>query len=584
MHEKGGKMAFNFNRHRDFQRIYDEFCNYYKNRAKGETEYYDWLRALKIDESKPYGWARESFTWAKDMLRPLKEDTENKYYAVTVGLPWRSMNGNIYKERDLIAAALSLDGKHPSLNHKNEFWFKEGNPWGTLTTKGGKYEDGAVETILQVPKTAVCPICNGAKMTELIDNKRIVNVSLEGSMEGAFEFTDPPFTLLTTDILPGIPLARIKPLEHIMVEALQVSTKNIGETRKMTKIVAKIKEDLTETRVVVDAPTGNAPVGVDRRDNTRGTFGTPVTSDNALASNTASSGNTTVRMGESPANVVMKSGSPMQDKQEACVCEPFADYKNFDDCVAKNSDKEDPAAYCGSVKAKTENVTGPLKGYTDAGPDRTKPPERSTPEAGSLPSSDDQTVVMGTSPASSRVVMGSAPVEKLVAEERVKRIKAEYAAEGLEKNLKYVESVWTEKYLKLDEELQEAKKSTMQLESVVKELRTSKADLETKFDSANEKHNKELVETRMELEDFKGRYGNATRESSKFSGLVTDLQKDNEDLKSKYHGALKLNLELSKKNTEANEDYLNLARDNEKLKEELGRTKVLAKKITRITA
>lgn len=30
--------------------------------------------------------------------------------------------------------------------------------------------------------------------------------------------------------------------------------------------------------------------------------------------------------------------------------EPFADYKDFDDCVAKNSDKEDPKAYCASIE------------------------------------------------------------------------------------------------------------------------------------------------------------------------------------------------------------------------------------------
>lgn len=34
--------------------------------------------------------------------------------------------------------------------------------------------------------------------------------------------------------------------------------------------------------------------------------------------------------------------------------EPFAGYKNFDDCVAKNQDKDDPEAYCASIKDKTE--------------------------------------------------------------------------------------------------------------------------------------------------------------------------------------------------------------------------------------
>ena len=33
---------------------------------------------------------------------------------------------------------------------------------------------------------------------------------------------------------------------------------------------------------------------------------------------------------------------------------PFANYKDFDDCTKKNSDKENPGAYCGAIKKKTE--------------------------------------------------------------------------------------------------------------------------------------------------------------------------------------------------------------------------------------
>jgi len=33
---------------------------------------------------------------------------------------------------------------------------------------------------------------------------------------------------------------------------------------------------------------------------------------------------------------------------------PFADYKDFDDCIAQNQDKIDPAAYCGKIKSEVE--------------------------------------------------------------------------------------------------------------------------------------------------------------------------------------------------------------------------------------
>jgi len=252
-------------RHRDFQRIYNEFTHYYKDTVKAESEYYQWLKALSLDEQREYAQARESFQWAKHMLKFLREDKHNKYYKVLVGFPIQSMNGNVYSERDLLATTLSIKGKHPSLNHKDEFWFSPENPrnrWGNIPVVGARFEDGAAEAIIQVPKDMICPVCHGAKMTELIDSKRIVNVSLEGTCKtgevgGAcegFEFGDPPFTLLTTDVLPGIPLARIKPLEHIMVEALQSSTKKRRKVKMQIK--AKRKEaGLSDTNPKVEPAT-----------------------------------------------------------------------------------------------------------------------------------------------------------------------------------------------------------------------------------------------------------------------------------------------------------------------------------------
>lgn len=41
--------------------------------------------------------------------------------------------------------------------------------------------------------------------------------------------------------------------------------------------------------------------------------------------------------------------------------EPFADYTDFDDCVSKNQDKEDPEAYCASIKQQVEGETYSLE-------------------------------------------------------------------------------------------------------------------------------------------------------------------------------------------------------------------------------
>lgn len=36
------------------------------------------------------------------------------------------------------------------------------------------------------------------------------------------------------------------------------------------------------------------------------------------------------------------------------ISKPFADYKNHADCVARNQDKDDPDAYCASIKHRVE--------------------------------------------------------------------------------------------------------------------------------------------------------------------------------------------------------------------------------------
>ena len=242
-------------RHTDFERIYGEFLNYYKVAGLADTEYYQWIKDMTLDETLEYGQARESLEWAKDMIKLLKEDKENKYYEVLVGFPIKSMNGNVYKERDLIAAATTMKGASPSLNHKDRFWFSDKNPrnrWGPpIEVVKGKYFNGAVECILKVPRATICPICNGKKMTELIDNRKIVNVSLEGECVGGtdvdgsckgFAFNEKTFTLLTTDVLPGIPMARIRPMESYLPfsrSSIKRGTRNKNVKKRIIKLVPK---------------------------------------------------------------------------------------------------------------------------------------------------------------------------------------------------------------------------------------------------------------------------------------------------------------------------------------------------------
>ena len=245
-------------RHTDFERIRNEFINYYKGSvAKGEEQYYQWLNALHLDERLCYSQTHEKFQWAKDMLKSVGEDAENKYYKVLVAFPLESMNGNVYHEADLREDVKTVTRGYPSLNHKDDFWFNpdcqygndifQKSKYGSVYITGAEYEDGAVEALLKVPKTTLCPI-TGEKLHKVIDDKRIVNVSLEGftASNGRFRFNEKiPFTLLMSNVLPGIPLARIFPIETKLEAYLPGLKSSIHRKIKIVGLEPKMKEEKT---------------------------------------------------------------------------------------------------------------------------------------------------------------------------------------------------------------------------------------------------------------------------------------------------------------------------------------------------
>ena len=612
----------------DFERIYNEFLSCYSTREEAEREYYSWLHALSLDESRMYSEARESFLWRKEDLQFVKEDAEAKYYEVEVGFPTKSMNGNVYRKRDLVAAALTLKGKHPSLNHKSEFWFSPRNPrnrWGNIEIVDGRFHEGICKALVRVPRTAICPICNGKPMTELIDSKRIYNVSLEGDCAGGqcgdgtcegFYFTDPPFTFLTTDVLPGIPMTRIKPLESYMPASHNSqSSINRGKENKILKIKPKIVED-TVQKIPLDpespAPSVNTRSLVDT--NFQGQWGTPITSDNKLYSHTSSSGNVNVAVGTSPGDHVMRSNTG----QLEAVAEPFADYTDFADCVAKNQDKEDPEAYCASIKQQVEakrrednapdrDVIAPMTGPVDdttvsprpedttEGPKKSKPPEFDVDQPAdapsSLPSQEKPEKEAGEEPpkATVGVKVGDAPVEQAEEpcpdgyhrneegecvpdeeiEEKVRRFKAEDKARSMEEQA----LLWEQRYRKLDREHVKLQGKSHTLEQALKR-QENRAD-----EAIRQLRNQEVT-----TGEWHKKWEREVALREEYKNQVETYQEENKRLSEKYNKSLDINLKLSKDVTKANEDYLEVARLKENLEEALRRSKKFSKKIIKLKA
>lgn len=579
----------------DFQRIYDEFVKYYKNPLVADSEYYSWLRDYGCDETKRYGEAIESLMdWGEETIRLVNEDRDAKYYEVLVSLPIKSMNGNVYTQNDLIATSMSMKGRSPSYRHMDRYWFSPRNPanrWGNLEVVDSKYYNGASKAVLRVPKSARCPDTNEL-LYRMIDGKQIVNVSLEGTNANVFEYGDPPFTLLPKDTLPGIPLARIKPLENIVAEAFQHSQSSIHieekskETSKMV-IKPKITDDKIQN-IEAEEPTDgiNTRTYVDHTD-FRGEWGTPVTSDAQIDSQ---NDNAETSMGGSvPDNYKMTSGKA---EQQETVEEPFAGYKDFADCVSKNQDKEDPKAYCGSIKGKTEHAEqqeGAEPKYPDApmkgpagdtsqprlddhkGPSKSKATSYPAPDVASPPIVKPS-IVTGTPPkgAESGVAMGNSPVEGMASlEMRRAKVNADLKAAGAEERaLK-----WEEEYNSLYPEHQRLIGRATQLQ----------ADLD-KMEADRDEANRQMHNREVERDSWHGKYEHQLALAQEYKNQLELSQQENTRITEKYQKVMAVNLEYTKKLTAAHEEYLDLAKRLENNEEALSRAKNEAKRITRIKA
>jgi len=218
-------------RHPDFEKIYRAFMKRYCGSEDNECErgrriYYAWLKKLGLNDTKPYRKPQEAFRWAKSAFNLIKQDEGVKYYKVEALFPIKSMNHFIYTEDELIRAARTLIGKPVNLNH--ESYVLKG-----VRIVDAEYEDGAVEVLLRVLKTAGHGL--GLNICNMIDNGEILHVSIEASCRNVslepidgelgrkcegLVFTG--LALLTKDVLPGVPLTRIEPVEKI-VESFKVT-------------------------------------------------------------------------------------------------------------------------------------------------------------------------------------------------------------------------------------------------------------------------------------------------------------------------------------------------------------------------
>jgi hypothetical protein len=380
-------------------------------------------------------------------------------------------------------------------------------------------------------------------MTELIDKKHIVNVSLEGTNSKAFEFTDPPFTLLTSDVLPGIPLARIKPLEQIMVEALQSSA-----GKKKMKIEAKIKEDGLN-----DAPPPTSttrpdqhmqcPDGMMYSAAKGGCVPMPEQDEPVSTMGKVEADLATTKLGTSAASdgSIMQSGNPMGDKMRGYEAK-----------------EEMPATGKWDASFKGNDTSQPRPEDIRSGPSRSKAPDRGLPETGGLPHTTDLT----------KVIAGVTPFEYLPTQEA---LIAQVNALGAKSGADTTAAIWKEKCLLTHEKYTQLLGAYKQQELAVKQANEQK-----------ENAIKEMYNSEMERDKHKRFYEEEAGERRKTERLLIEVKNRLDDVNSKYNDALGVNLELSKKLTSANEDYLELAKQKENVEEKLTQAHTNAKKTLKL--
>ena len=208
-------------RHPDFQKIYNAFmwryCQDHKECDTGKGYYYGWLKNMGLDDTKPYQSPQEKFSWTEPYIRYLKEDEFAKYFKVEALFPLSSMNDNVYTGDELLQATRTLIGKPVNWDHTTEL-AKD------VSIYDAQYEGDCAECLLKVLK--------GSDDLQRIEKGGVVHVSIECQCLRGSEWTPEGSTcnglvftglaLLSKEMLPGMPLTRIMPVEKL-VESFTVT-------------------------------------------------------------------------------------------------------------------------------------------------------------------------------------------------------------------------------------------------------------------------------------------------------------------------------------------------------------------------
>ena len=323
---------------------------------------------------------KESFRWFREDLKLMDRNGGKVFVKGKAIMPTISRNNRKYIEDELIRAARTLTGKPIDVNHEIDLYldlknkYEEANkPLKYLgkppTPKGNviaaEYEDGSIEYVAEINnreyadkivdrKSVFDNVLPASKYKEKWGKDPIygVSISADYSHNDESEAVSTPrglifnrLSLVEDPERPGVPGTTVNLVET-------VGEQSATEAQVVGLLLREAKPELYE----------EYKLGVVRKMVTK-VDASPNPQDQIVQlGRTMEEGIPAFNKAEpEPAKVVVvetpaekKEEPPLSEEEKRRLGEPFADYKDWADCIAKNKDKGDAEKICGAIKAKTE--------------------------------------------------------------------------------------------------------------------------------------------------------------------------------------------------------------------------------------
>jgi len=296
----------------------------------------------------------EAFRWFRDDFKTTSQIGSKIRIKGVALFPTVSRNNREYIEEELLRSARTLAGKPIDVNHEYDRWLASEQRGVEPSFKGhvldADYEDGYIEYVAEVNSSEYVAklkdrdlVKNGQRTEqwymEKWGKKPIHGVSISAN----YRYNENDATEQKTPL--GIQFVRLSLVEDPELPGVKGTTIELMET---------IREKSSQEVLIT---------GLFLRDFAPKVYETYNKDVLSKMTTEQERGNYSIepvfQIAHDPRKYddALEVGAVQEAEEPADIGEPMGDYTSFADCVAKNQDKDDPEAYCGSIKHKVEGET-----------------------------------------------------------------------------------------------------------------------------------------------------------------------------------------------------------------------------------